>query len=307
MPPPDTWTFFESAWHPGNHPIMGPRTHAAWLGTTVFDGARVFDGCAPDLERHFERVNASARTFLLEPCVAIAEWMALARDGIARFAPNEALYVRPMYWPEHGAAGGGVRFDPTSTRWCLCVYAAPLPAPAGFAITLSPFRRPTNECAPVEAKAACLYPNGGRALIEAYRRGFDNCVMLDMLGNVAELANSNIFMVKEDVVWTPAPNGTFLDGITRQRVITLLEDIGVPVRQTTLRYADILSADEIFATGNFAKVVPITRIEDRELPTGPIYRQARELYWQFAQTRPIAAPTLATQFTTAVSRSVPPP
>ena len=308
MPPPDTWTFFEGGWHSGNHPIMGPRTHAAWLGTTVFDGARVFEGCAPDLERHFERVNASALAFLLEPCVAVVDWMALAGDGIARFAPDEALYVRPMYWPEHGAAGGGVRFDPGSTRWCLCVYAAPLPAPAGFAVTLSPYRRPTNECAPVEAKAACLYPNGGRALIEAFRRGFGNCVMLDMLGNVAELANSNIFMAKDGVVWTPAPNGTFLDGITRQRVIALLERAGIAVRQTTLRYADLLAADEIFATGNFAKVVPITRIEERELPPGPVYRQARELYWQFARTQPVAG--LADAFSRghgAGSSASPPP
>ena len=281
-----TWTFFEGDWHPGNHPIMGPRTHAAWLGTTVFDGARVFDDCAPDLRAHFERVNASAQAFLLDPCVSVEQWLSLSRDGLARFAPDAALYVRPMYWPEHGAAGGGVRFDPGSTRWCLCIYAAPMPAPSGFAITLSPFRRPTRECAPVEAKAGCLYPNGGRALIEAFRRGFGNCVMLDMLGNVAELANSNIFMVKRGDVFTPAPNGTFLDGITRQRTIALLRAAGIAVHETILTYADLLSADEIFATGNFAKVVPIDRIDERPLVIGPTWAKARALYWEFARTQP---------------------
>ena len=286
-PTPDTWTFFEGAWHPGNHPIMGPRTHAAWLGTMIFDGARVFERCAPDLEAHFERVNASARVFQLEPCVTTHEWMALAYEGIARFAADAALYVRPMYWPELGAAGGGVRFDPASTRWCLCLYEAPMPAPSGFAVTLSPYRRPTRECAPVEAKAACLYPNGGLALIEAHRRGFGNCVMLDMLGNVAELANSNIFMAKDGVVHTPVPNGTFLDGITRRRVIALLEEAGCEVRQRTMRYEEFLAADEIFATGNFAKVVPITRIEDRTLAAGPVWQRARNLYWTFARANPV--------------------
>lgn len=280
----DTWTYFEGAWHPGNHPIMGPRTHAAWLGTTVFDGARYFDGAAPDLEMHFARVNASARSFHLDPLVSVADWIALSREGMARFDPCDALYIRPMYWPEHGAAGGGVRFDLDSTRWCLCLYRAPMPEPAGFAVTLSPFRRPTIECAPVEAKAGCLYPNGARALIEAYRRGFGNCIMLDMLGNVAELANSNIFMAKDGIVYTPVPNGTFLDGITRRRVIALLEEAGVPVRQQTLRYPDFEAADEIFATGNFAKVVPITRIESRPLPKGRFYARARELYWSFAHS-----------------------
>ena len=143
----------------------------------------------------------------------------LARDGVKRFAPNAALYVRPMYWPDTGAVGGGVRFDPDTTCWCLCLYEAPMPGPRNLAITLSPQRRPTIETAPVDVKAGCLYPNNARALFEAAERGFDNCLLLDMLGNVAELANSNVFMVKDGVVMTPAPNGTFLDGITRQRTI----------------------------------------------------------------------------------------
>ena len=282
-PSVDTWTFFEGRWQSGNAPIMGPRTHAAWLGSSVFDGARYFDGAAPDLALHCARVNASATSFLLEPVVSVDRWIALAREGIARFAPDAALYVRPMYWAEHGAAGGGVRFDPASTRWCLCVYKAPMPEPSGFAITLSPFRRPTLECAPVEAKTGCLYPNGTRALIEAHHRGFGNCVMNDMQGNVAEFANSNIFMAKDGAVHTPVPNGTFLDGITRQRVIALLEGAGVTVHQRSLRYADFERADEIFATGNFAKVAPVTRIDARVSPIGPFSRQARALYWTFAR------------------------
>ena len=243
---------------------------------------------------HFVRVNASAKSFLLEPLVSVHDWMALALDGLARFDDKAELYIRPMYWPEHGAAGGGVRFDPASTRWCLCLYRAAMPEPIGIAVTLSPFRRPTLECAPVEAKAGCLYPNGARALIEAFRRGFGNCIMNDMQGNVAELANSNIFMVKDGIVMTPVPNGTFLDGVTRKRVITLLEAEGVIVHQKTLRYSDFEGADEIFATGNFAKVVPITRIDSRILPIGPFYRKAREFYWRFARSQRLDALSPAT-------------
>ena len=141
----------------------------------------------------------------------------------------------------------------------------------------------------MESKAGCLYPNGGRALIEADARGFGNCAMLDMLGNVAELANSNLFLAKDGAVHTPAPNGTFLDGITRQRTIALLEADGVVVHQRTLRWADFCEADEIFATGNFAKVVPVTRIEGRPLEAGPLWRRARELYWEFSRTQPVSA------------------
>src|ERR1700729_68860 len=213
----ETWTYFEGAWHQGNVPIMGPRTHAAWLASTAFDGARA-----------------------------------------------------------------GVLFDAETANWCLCIYVAPMPQPTGTAITLSPFRRPTAESAPVHAKAACLYPNNSRALIEAQARGFGNCLLLDALGNVAEFGNSNVFMAKDGVVYTPAPNGTFLNGITRQRVINLLRGDGVTIVETTLSYADFLDADEIFSSGNFAKVAPVIRIDDRSLQPGPFYRRARKLYWDFA-------------------------
>src|SRR5580700_1564595 len=103
-----TWTFFEGDWHVGNAPIMGPRTHGAWLGSTVFDGARAFEGVTPDLEAHCARVNRSAEAFLLKPVVPLGDWLGLAREGLKRFAPDAALYIRPMYWADQGF-GGGVR------------------------------------------------------------------------------------------------------------------------------------------------------------------------------------------------------
>ena len=275
-------TFFEGAWLEGNPAIMGPRTHAAWLGSTVFDGARRMERGFPDLEAHCTRINTSATAFGLKPVVEPARWMALAREGAARFEPDAALYIRPMYWADSGL-GGGVMFDPETTRWCLCLYEAPLPEPKGVAITRSPFRRPSNDVAPVEAKAGCLYPNGARALREAAARGFGNCLMEDTLGGVAELANANVFLVKDAVVQTPVPNGTFLNGVTRQRVIALLREAGHTVVERTLRYADFETADEIFSSGNFQKVAPVTRIDARELPIGPVTLTARALYWAFAR------------------------
>ena len=276
-----TWTFLDGDWHEGNVPIMGARTHAAWLGSMVFDGARAFEGVTPDLDLHCARVNTSAANFLLKPAVSVDDWIGLVADGMRRFDQRAELYIRPMYWAESGAPGG-VRHDPESTRWCLCIYEAPIPKPSGSAITLSPFRRPTSECAPVDAKAGCLYPNNARALIEAQQRGFDNCLMRDMLGNIAELGTANVFTAKDGVVYTPAPNGTFLNGITRQRVIKLLRDDGATVIEKTMSYADFLTADEIFSSGNYSKVSPVTRIDDRELQPGAFYRKARELYWTFA-------------------------
>ena len=157
--------------------------------------------------------------------------------------------------------------------------------PKGFSMTLSPFRRPTLETMPVDAKAGCLYPNNARCLFEAQSRGYDNAAVCDMVGNVAELATSNLFMAKDGVVLTPIPNGTFLAGITRQRVIGLLRESGLTVVEQSLTYRDFQAADEIFSTGNYSKVVPVTRIDDRQLAFGPLYTKARELYWKFAHSR----------------------
>ncbi len=281
--PSQTWTYFEGQWHEGNVPIMGPRTHAAWLCSSVFDGARRFEGVTPDLDLHLARVNRSAAAMDLRPSVTVDQWRELTENGMRRFARDTALYLRPMYWAESGF-GGGVLFDPGSTNWCLCLYEAPMPDQSGAAITLSPFRRPTRESAPVEAKSGSLYPNGARALREAQARGFTNALVRDALGNIAELANANVFLVKDGIVRTPAANGAFLDGITRQRTIALLRADGVQVDETVLTYDDFLTADEIFSSGNFQKVAPVRRIDTRDLEIGPLYRRARALYWDFAHS-----------------------
>jgi len=281
-----TWTFVDGDWHEGNVAIVGPRSHVMWLGSSVFDGARWFEGVSPDLDLHCARVNASAVALGLKPTVAVDEMVALTGEGLKKFDGRTAVYIRPMYWAEHGGYMG-VPADPDSTRFCLCLYEAPMLPPSGFSVTVSRFRRPTIETMPTNAKAGCLYPNNGRAILEAKSRGFDNALVLDMLGNVAETGASNIFMVKDGHVLTPAANGTFLAGITRARAMSLLAEAGYKVSEKALTVSDFMEADEIFSTGNHSKVVPVTRIEDRDLQPGPVAKKARELYWEWAHSTPV--------------------
>ena len=278
-----TWTFYEGDWHEGNVAIMGTRTHAALFCSSVFDGARAFEGVVPDLDLHCQRVNASATAMMLDPVCPAEKWESLTRDGLKKFSADAALYIRPTYWAERSGKLM-IAPDADSTQWCLTMYEAPMRPPEGMSITLSPFRKPTAETMPVDAKAGCLYPNNARALVESNRRGFSMPVMCDALGNVAEFASANLFMAKDGVVFTPAPNGTFLNGITRQRVIGLLRGVGVEVVETTLTYADLENADEIFSSGNYSKVMPVSRIDARSLQPGPLYRKARELYWAYAHS-----------------------
>lgn len=278
------WTFYRGDWHRGDLRILGAASHGTWLGSLVFDGARLFEGVAPDLDRHCARVNASARALALAPTLSGDEIEGLTRDGLSKFEPGTDVYIRPMYWAEEGGAGM-ISPDPASTDFALCLEEMPMAKPNGFTITTTRFRRPTMEVMPVNAKAACLYANNARMLREAQAAGFGNALCCDANGNVAELATANVFLAKGDEVFTPVPTGTFLNGITRQRVIALLRAAGVAVHEVTLRIEDFREADEIFSTGNAAKVVPVTGFDGRELPFGPMARRARALYWDWAHSK----------------------
>lgn len=270
-------------WHDRQPKVLGPLDHAMWMSSSVFDGARIFDGFGPDIDRHCERLLDSARKMLLHPTLGAEEIEGLVVDAFAKLPQQKAYYVLPMFY----AMRGFVAPDPESTDFLLAVYEAPMPAPDGFSVGVAPFRRPPRDAAPIDAKAGCNYPNGQRALVWARERGFDNALILDPCANVAELATANIWLVKDGVAMTPAWNGTFLNGITKQRVTDLLIADGIDVLETTLTPEDFATADEVFSTGNYGKVVPCIRFEGRDLQPGPVYRRARELYFDYAASRPV--------------------
>ena len=277
-------TWFEGHWHEGNPPVMRAADHAIWLGTLVFDGARSFNRAAPDLKAHCERVNNSALALGLKPTHTADELVTLTKEGLNRFNIDAAVYIRPMYWSTEGTPSV-VLADADSTVFCLCLEQVPMPSPdATQRLTTTRFVRPMLTMATVNAKAACLYPNNGRMLREAIERGFTNALVADPLGNVAETATSNIFMVRDGAALTPAPNGTFLNGITRQRIIQLLTDDGLEVIETTLTFNDFHTADEVFMTGNLSKVTPVTQFDSTHYQTGLVAQRARELYWRWAQS-----------------------
>ncbi|MCF3628245.1 branched-chain amino acid aminotransferase [Thalassospiraceae bacterium LMO-SO8] len=271
-------SWIDGEWHDDEPAVAKATDHAMWLGSAVFDGARSMAGKVPDLEAHCARAIRSARIMGMAPGVTTEDIVDLSREGIQKFPDDAELYICPLFY----ASGGFVVPDPDSTHFVLTVEEAALPEPTGFKACLSPFRRPAADMAPTEAKAACLYPNVSRAVADANGRGFDTGVMLDPDGDVAEFSSANLFMVKDGVVHTPEINGTFLNGITRQRVIQLLREAGVEVVERRITYDDLTEADELFATGNYSKVVPCTQLDGRALPRGPMFRETRDMYFSYA-------------------------
>ena len=275
-------TYFEGRWHDGDVPVMRAADHGMWLGSSVFDGARWFEGRVPDLAAHCERVNRSAEALMITPTVSPIDMVQIVEEGLKSYGPNDAVYIRPMYWALEGGPLG-VLPKMGATGFAICLEQIPMaPQDTTTTLTMTQFRRPVLEDAVCNAKAGCLYPNNARMLAEATRKGFGNALVADAMGNVAETATSNVFMVRDGEVFTPIPNGTFLAGITRARHMDNLRRDGVKVHECVLSFDDFRSADEVFLTGNMTKITPVTAFDDVPYQVGPIARRARELYWDWA-------------------------
>ena len=275
-------TYFNGSWHDQDLSVMRASDHGAWLGTTVFDGARFFQGVAPDLMAHCERVNRSAEALMITPTMDPKAIFDAVHEGLRLYKSTDAVYIRPMYWALDGDPSGIVpRAD--STGFAISLEHIPMADPSdAITLTRTKFRRPVLEDNVVNAKAGCLYPNNARMLAEARAKGFTNALVADAMGNVAETASANVFMVKDGEVFTPIPNGTFLSGITRARHITNMNREGIKVHETVLSFDDFHAADEVFLSGNMSKVTPVKAFDDTHYQAGPLTRRIREMYWDWA-------------------------
>jgi branched-chain amino acid aminotransferase len=275
-------TYFEGKWHDADVSIMRAADHGAWLGSGVFDGARCVNGLAPDLKAHCDRVNRSAWALMITPTVTTEDMIEIIREGLVAYPKDAAVYIRPMYWGIDGDVTAIVP-NPDTTGFAICLEEIPMaPATTAATLTRTRFRRPVLEDAVVNAKAGCLYPNNARMLTEARSKGFSNALVADAMGNVAETATANIFMVKDGEVFTPIANGTFLAGITRARHMKNMRADGVTVHETVLGFDDFHDADEVFMSGNMNKVTPVTAFDDTHYQIGPVTRRVREMYWDWA-------------------------
>ena len=274
-----SFTWKDGTWIEGNQPMLGPMSHAWWMASSVFDGARSFGRLAPDLDRHCARIIRSGASFGMTAPLSADRIIELAWEGIEKFPEDAELYIRPMMYFEDGF----VAPDVDSTQFILTVFEAPIPEWRGITSMISSYRRPTPEAAPTDAKASCLYPNVARALMEARQKGYGTAVVLDAMGNVAEFATNNLFIARDGVVQTPAANGAFLSGLTRRRIIELLTGDGCEVAEITLTLDDIAAADEVFLTGNYSKVQPVVQVAETDFQIGPVATRARELYFDFAK------------------------
>jgi branched-chain amino acid aminotransferase len=247
----------------------------------------MFDGLVPDLAKHCARVNDSARALMITPTMDPGEMEAVIREGLRAYGRGAAVYVRPMYWALDGS-DLGVAPAEGATGFAISLEQVAMPDAAfQTTVTRTRFRRPVLEDNVCNAKAGCLYPNNARMLVEAKAKGFGNALAADAMGNLAESATANVFLVKDGALFTPIPNGTFLAGITRARHIANARAAGIEVHETVLSFEDVHAADEVFLSGNFAKITSVRAFDGTEYRSRAVTERMRGLYMDWAASQPV--------------------
>jgi branched-chain amino acid aminotransferase len=154
----------------------------------------------------------------------------------------------------------------------------------GVKVKISSWRRNDQNAMPPAAKATGQYLNSGLAKVEAVKSGYDEAIMLNMFGHVADATGENVFIVRDGVLLTPPVSAGPLAGITRDSIMTIARDLGIQVEEANLVRTDLYTADEAFLTGTAAEVVPIRSVDDRDLgELGPVTKKIQEVFFATVQ------------------------
>ncbi len=269
-------------------------THGLHYASCVFEGERVYDGEIFRLREHSQRLISSADVMGFEIPYGLEEIEQATRETVAAQGFADA-YVRPVAW--RGSEMMGVSAQDTKIHLAIAVwewpsYFSPEARLKGIKLATATWRRPSPETAPVHCKAAGLYMICTLAKHAAEADGFDDALMLDWRGRVAETTGANIFLVIDGALHTPVPD-CFLDGITRRAVMALATARGIAIHERIIMPDELARADEIFVTGTAAEVTPVGRIDDLSFQVGPITRALMEDYDTLVRASPEAASSAA--------------
>ena len=254
-------------------------SHGLHYGSCVFEGERVYGGEVFKLREHTQRLIDSATALGIELPYSLDELERATRETVTAQGFADA-YVRPVAW--RGSEMMGVSAQDTKIHVAIAVwewpsYFSPEARTRGIKLKTSQWRRPSPDTVPVHAKASGLYMICTLSKHAAEAEGFDDALMLDWRGQVAETTGANIFLVREGKIDTPLPD-CFLDGITRQTVIGLAKKRDIEVVERAIMPEELTSADEVFVTGTAAEVTPVGRIDECHMQVGSISRTLLEDY-----------------------------
>lgn len=261
-------------------------THALHYGTGVFEGIRAYEtdrGTAVfRLSDHLARLRRSAALYEMDLGYSPSELSAAVHDTIAQNSIG-SCYIRPIVFRGYGPMGLYPGDNPVEVAIAVWPWGAYLGEEAlehGVRCKVSSFRRIGPNTLPPAAKATGQYINSVLAKLEASRCGYDEAILLNEHGSVADGSGENVFCVRDGVLYTPPTTASCLPGITRDSVIRMARTLGIEVREVDLVRTDLYFADEVFLCGTAAEVTPVASVDDHETGgRGPITKQIQDVFF----------------------------
>ncbi|MBO3797594.1 MAG: branched-chain amino acid transaminase [Thermoproteota archaeon] len=267
-------------------------THGLHYGTGVFEGIRAYEtvnGTAIfRLTDHLKRLYRSAKIYFMEIPFTLDE-LREACKAVVRENLLKSAYIRPIVFRGYGEMGLYPLNSPVDVAvaaWSWGTYLGDEGIRNGIRVKTSSFRRIDVNTIPAGVKATGQYINSVLAKVEAKMAGYDEAVMLDSRGMVSEGSGENVFMVRNNVVYTPSTSSGILEGITRDTVFHIVEDMGLKVVERDLTRVDFYYADEAFMTGTAAEVVPVVEMDNYKIgdgKPGPVTRRIQVEFYKIVR------------------------
>ena len=269
-------------WEDATVPVM---THALHYGTAVFEGIRVYTAknnlFVFRLKEHMERLHRSAGVYSFAINYSIKELCDATIDLLKKIGIRESCYIRPLtFVGVHGIDLNITRHSPTHTVIIIFPFTKYFEG-EGVKACVSSWRRIHDTSTPPISKAAGNYLNSVLATQESRQNGYDESILLSREGNVSEASGENIFVVRNNKVYTPHIADSALEGITRDTTITIAKDIGYEMVERPISRTELYIADELFLTGTAAEIIAITNIDGHTVGSGregPVTKSIREMY-----------------------------
>ncbi len=284
----DGWIWLDGKLVPWREANVHVLTHALHYASSVFEGQRAYNGTIFKLSEHSQRLRNSASLLGFELPWSVQEIDAACMEVLAANKMSDA-YMRPVAWrgsEQMGVSPKGTKPHLAIACWYWGKYFDEAKAAKGIRLDMAPWRRPAPYTAPVHSKAAGLYMIATMSKAHADARGFDDALMLDWRGQVAEATGANAFFVREGKIYTPTPD-CFLDGITRRTVIDLARQRGIEVIEKAIWPEELESFEQFFLTGSAAEVTLVQSAGPWSFEPGNLSRQLQADYDALVNGRPI--------------------
>lgn len=248
--------------------------HGLHYGSGVFEGIRCYETDAGPalfrLREHLERFHASAAVYRFEIPYTVEE-LSQAICELINLNELKSCYVRPICFMGSTSLGvfpGNCPVETAIMAWSWATYLGAEGLEKGIRVTISPWRKFHSSMMPTTAKACGQYLNSILAVSDAFSRGFDEALLLDMDGRLAEGSGENLFVVKDGKIFTNKANDSILMGITRDAAVEIARALGYAVETKSLELDDLLGADEAFFTGTAAEITPIREVDGQIIGAG---------------------------------------